>query len=54
MLYEFSGYHNCDSKCDLEIVRSVGRTTLVICTELENNPGTSVTNDAPMPGRPDH
>ena len=46
MLYEYPGFRNCDSKCDLEIVRSVGRTTLVICTELENNPGTSVTNAA--------
>ena len=46
MLYEYPGFRNCYSKCDLEIVRSVGRTTLVICTELENNPGTSVTNAA--------
>ena len=48
MLYGYPGLRTCDSKCDLEIVRSVGWTTLVICTELENNPGTSVTNAAEM------
>ena len=46
MLYEYPGFQNCYSKCELEIVRSSGKTTLVICTELPDNPGTSVTNCA--------
>ena len=45
MLYEYTGFRNCSSKCDLEILRR-GQTTLVICTELADNPGTSVTNFA--------
>ena len=44
MLYKFRGFHGCLSECDLEIVRSSSKTTLVICTELPDNPGTSVTN----------
>ena len=46
MLYEYTGFRNCYSKCDLEIIRSSRRTTLVICTERADNPGTSVTNCA--------
>ena len=34
------------AKCALEIIRSAGMTMLVICIELENNPGTRVTNAA--------
>ena len=44
MLYKFRGFHGCLSECDLDIVRSSSKTTLVICTELPDNPGTSVTN----------
>ena len=45
MLYQYPGRLNCYSKCDLEIIR--GRsTTLVICSERADNPGTSVTNAA--------
>ena len=44
MLYKFRGFHGCLSECELDIVRSASKTTLVICTELPDNPGTSVTN----------
>ncbi len=44
MLYHYRGFHGHRSKCDLEIVRSSSKTPLVICTELPDNPGTSVTN----------
>lgn len=47
MLYEYEGYRGCYCKCDLEVIRG-GMTTLVICTELEDNPGTSVTNAAEL------
>lgn len=46
MLYEYPSNFSGNAKCDLEIIRSPGRVTLVICTELEDNPGTSVTNAA--------
>lgn len=45
MLYEYPGFRNGCSKCALAIRRR-GQTTLVICTELEDTPGTSVTNFA--------
>lgn len=45
MVYHYKGFWDCDSKCDLEIIRG-DRETLVICTELEDNTGTSVTNFA--------
>ena len=45
MLYQYPGFHECPSHCDLEILRR-SVTPLVICTELADNPGTSVTNMA--------
>ena len=44
MLYRYPGFHGCLSHCDLEIIRSSSTTTLIICTERADNPGTSVTN----------
>lgn len=41
MIYEYKGIHNCDCKCDLRIKGNV-----VVVSELENNPGTSITNAA--------
>ena len=46
MLYEYPSNFGGNAKCDLEIIRSPGPIALVICTELEDNPGTSVTNAA--------
>ena len=45
MLYAYPSNFGGDAKCDLEIIRG-GTTTLVICTELNDNPGTSITNFA--------
>ena len=45
MLYQYPGRRNFYSKCDLEIIRG-GTTTLVICSERADNPGTSVTQAA--------
>ena len=42
MRYEYPGFSDCPSHCDLEILRR-SVTTLVICTELADTPGTSVT-----------
>lgn len=41
MLHHFKGLHGCESKCDLEIYGN-----LVICSERNDNEGTSVTNFA--------
>lgn len=46
MLYTYPSNFGGAAKCDLEIIHSPGQTTLVICTELADNPGTSVTNAA--------
>jgi hypothetical protein len=44
--FEYLGFHGCPSACGLDIQRLAGSRTLVVCTELPNNPGTSVTNFA--------
>ena len=41
MIYNYTGFHGCDSHCDLEIIRN-----LVIATEAPENEGTSITNMA--------
>ena len=43
--YEYKGYHGAPSVCGLEI-RALEVGTLVVVTELPDNPGTSVTNMA--------
>jgi len=42
--YRFRGFHGCDAWCSLEILRGRDGQTVVIATELKDNPGTSVTN----------
>jgi len=42
-VYCYKGFWNCDSICGLEIKR-YGEKVTVILTELDHNPGTSVTN----------
>lgn len=42
--FEFRGLHGCHSCCALRIQRLLDGRTLVICSELEDNPGTSITN----------
>lgn len=41
MIFEYEGYWGCKSKCDIEI-----HGNIVIATELDDNPGTSITNFA--------
>lgn len=44
--YPYRGFHGCASWCGLEIIRLRDGRTVVIATEVEDNPGTSVTNMA--------
>ena len=39
--YEYTGFHGCDSTCNLEVYNN-----LVICSERGDNEGTSITNMA--------
>lgn len=43
----YPGYHGCPSKCRIRLFRVDG-APVVVCTELEENNGTSVTNAAEM------
>ena len=44
--YRFRGFHRCDACCALEILRILDSRSVVVATELKDNPGTSVTNSA--------
>lgn len=44
--YHYRGFHGCQSWCELEILSMGDMRTVVIATEVEDNPGTSVTNCA--------
>jgi hypothetical protein len=44
--FQYRGFHGCPCVCSLEILRLADGRTAVIATELEDNPGTSVTNVA--------
>ena len=44
--YRFRGFHGCEAWCALEILRAASGQTVVIATEVEDNPGTSITNAA--------
>ena len=43
--FDYVGYHGCHSRCDIRIFCD-GTVYLVIATERDDNPGTSVTNMA--------
>lgn len=43
-VYHFRGLHGCESKCGLRILTREDGRVVVICSELPDNPGTSVTN----------
>ena len=45
-VYHYIGFRNCKSKCGLGITRLKDGRIVVICSELPDNPGTSVTNFA--------
>jgi hypothetical protein len=42
--HRFRGFHGCDGWCALEILRAKDGKTVVIATEVKDNPGTSITN----------
>lgn len=42
---DYAGYHGCASWCDVQIERA-GEDVLVVVSERDDNPGTSVTNCA--------
>ena len=44
--FEYRGFHGCQSFCKLQVLPLADGRTAVIATELEDNPGTSVTNVA--------
>lgn len=47
--YDYRGYHGCKSRCHLRIFQTEPhecKPYIVIATELDNNPGTSITNMA--------
>jgi len=45
-LLEYRGYHGCKSECRIRLYEGEGKPPVVIATELDSNPGTSVTNRA--------
>lgn len=44
--FDFAGLHGMPARCGLEIIPLFDGRTVVICTELSDNPGVSVTNFA--------
>src|SRR5437870_4300282 len=42
--FHFYGFHGCTAWCALEILRLDDGRTVVIATEVKDNPGTSITN----------
>ncbi len=45
-VHKYAGYHNLPSRCRIRIYQRDGRVPVVIATELDENPGTSITNMA--------
>jgi hypothetical protein len=46
MRYDYRGFWNCDSRCDIEAHRRSDGKYVFVATELPDNLGTSVTNFA--------
>src|ERR1700730_3714035 len=46
MRYNYKGFWNCDSCCDIEVHRRSDGKYVFVATELPDNPDTSVTNFA--------
>ena len=47
MIFHYKGFHGCDAKCGLEVIRHKDKDfDVVVATELHDNPGTSITNMA--------
>ena len=45
MIFQYKGFHGCQAQCEIEIHRHP-EFTAVVCSERDDNPGTSVTNFA--------
>ena len=45
-VFPYRGYHGCSSRCRLRVYEESGKPPVVIATEREDNPGTSITNMA--------
>ncbi len=43
-ILRYHGYHGCASLCRIRVYEGEGKPPVVIATECESNPGTSVTN----------
>jgi hypothetical protein len=44
-IHPYTGYHGCAAFCHIAVYEHAGKT-VVVCTESEDNPGTSITNMA--------
>jgi hypothetical protein len=44
--WTYEGYHGCESRCRLQVYEEAGFPPVIVATELDDNPGTSVTNMA--------
>jgi hypothetical protein len=45
-IYHYTGFWGCEAKCHLRAYEESGESLTVIATELNDNPGTSITNMA--------
>jgi hypothetical protein len=45
-LLPFEGYRNFDSHCRMRVYRTTDGTPMIVLTEVDDNPGTSITNRA--------
>jgi hypothetical protein len=45
-LLPFEGYFNCESHCRMRVYQTTDGTPMIVLTEVEDNPGTSITNRA--------
>ena len=45
-LYDYPGYSNCASRCRVRLYEAPGRSPVFLVEELQDNPGTSITNMA--------
>jgi hypothetical protein len=44
--YEFAGFHEIPSRCHIRILDEVNKPLVIMCSQVPENPGTSVTNMA--------
>ena len=42
--FPYRGYYDCESRCRLRVWQEPGQVPVVLFTELDDNPGTSITN----------